>query len=322
MEALMTRFALGSALFLSLVGCGSVESTDKDPGDPGDTTAPSIVKVTPANGDKGVPADAAIVIQFSEAMNQESVEALYTSMHLDKDTVTMSWNEAGDTLTITPKQKLDIAEGIGFDPSTTEAKEYRLAISEDAVDLAGNELAGRLDLAFTTQKRMAAAVSVDQDMTRYRSSSGGVSAVGADLRIGDNAALQYRGFVTFSLLALPDGVEIETATLGVRQVGVTGTPFDLGVVNAAHITYLGVNSTAWNEPALGAMGALTTTTALGPRSLDVSPAVADDYAQRAARSGHSQFRLEFPTANNGDGDGDYVELQTSTFELSLTYLAP
>ncbi len=317
----MTRFALGSALFISLLGCGSVASDDPDPTDTGDTTAPSIVKVTPENGAKGVPADAAIVIQFSEPMSHESVEALYSSLHLPAQSVSMSWNEAGDTLTITPNNKLDIAEGIGFDPSTTEAKEYRVSISEDATDLAGNELTGRLDLVFTTQKRMAASVGIDGELTRYRTSIGGVSAVGSALRIGDNAMIVYRGFVTFDLSKLPDGAEIESATMGVRQVAVTGTPFDLGVVNANHITYDIVSSVAWNVPALSSMGALTSTTALGPRSLDVTAAVADDYAQRAARFDRSQYRLEFPNAYNGDGDGDNLDLATETFSLAISYLA-
>ena len=39
-------------------------------------------KVTPADGDAGVPADAAIVVEFSEPMDRASVEAAYASQHL------------------------------------------------------------------------------------------------------------------------------------------------------------------------------------------------------------------------------------------------
>jgi hypothetical protein len=322
MEALMTRLALGSALFVSLFGCGSVDSPDKDPADPGDTTPPSIVNVTPADGDKGVPADAAIVISFSEPMDRASVESAYTSQHLPAGEVTMSWNDAGDTLTITPKQPLALAEGIGNDPSTTDATRYELWVDEVATDLAGNALTGQLQLGFTTQKRMTTTLAYDPDLTRYRGSAGGLSAVGVDLRIGDNAALTYRGFVTFDLSTLPDGVEIEAAALRVRQVSVIGTPFVLGAVNATHITYDAVNSTAWNAPALGSMGALTSSDAPGPRSLAVGAAVAADYTERVARANRTQYRLEFPTLTNGDGDGDNVDLAVATFEMPITYLAP
>lgn len=319
----MTRFALGSALFISLFGCGGVESPEPDPEPmPGDTTPPSIMKVTPADGDKGVPADAAIVITFSEPMDRASVEAAYASQHLPADAVTMSWNDAGDTLTITPKQPLALAEGIGNDPSITEATRYELWVDEVATDLAGNELTGQLQLGFTTQKRMTTTLAYDPDLTRYRSSTGGLSAVGADLRIGDNAALAYRGFVTFDLSTLPDGIEIEGAALRVRQVSVIGTPFDLGVVNATHIIYAAVNSTAWNAAALGSMGALTSTEALGPRSLGVAAALAEDYTERVARLNRTQYRLEFPTATTGDGDQDNLDLAVATFEMPVTYLAP
>ena len=318
----MARLALASSFVasVSLLGCGSVDQTG--PTDPGDTTSPQISSVTPAHGQQGVPADTAIVISFNEAMDQASVEAAYASADLPKDAVTLSWNDAGDTLTIAPKQPLALAEGIGNDPSVITAKQYALSLAATATDEAGNPLAAPLAHAFTTSRRMATTAPVVAALTRYRVSNGGVSAVGDDLRIGDNAMLTYRGFVTFDLLKLPGGAEIENATFGVRQTAFTGTPFDMGVVNTVHIVYGIVDSTAWNAVPLGMMDPLTTTTAVGPRSVDVTAAVADDYADRATRSNRSQYRLEFPSLTNGDGDQDTIELATATFEMSLVYLVP
>lgn len=290
--------------------------------DPDDTTSPSIVDVTPSAGESGVPADAQIVITFSEAMDRATVEAAYASQQLPLDKVSMSWNDAMDQLTIHPDQPLAYAEGIGNDPTAVQAKSYAVSLAASAADLAGNPLTSPLELAFTTKKRMATAVGTDPDLTRYRVSNGGVAPVGTDLRVGDNASLTYRGFVTFDLAALPNAIEIEQATLGVRQIGVAGTPFALGALNTVHITYATVNSVAWNAPALSSMGALTQDGALGPRSIDVSAAAAEDYVHRVERANHSQYRLEFPTATNGDGDEDSITFAAATFELSLIYIAP
>jgi hypothetical protein len=321
MEALMIRLALTSSLLVSasLLGCGSVE--DPDPKDMGDTTAPTIVSVTPSAGQAGVPASATIVITFSEPMDRVATEAAYSSQHLPAGSVTMSWNETSDTLTITPNQPLALAEGIGNDPSVTEAKLYALWITTAALDSAGNPLAEQLQLEFTTQKHMATTAPFNRELTRYRVSNGGVSAIGADLRIGDNAMLTYRGFVTFDLSALPEGIEIATAELGVSQTAIVGTPFDLGALSTVHVTYALVNGVAWSAPALSTMDPLTTTAALGPRTVDISAAVAEDYADRIARGNYAQFRLEFPKPNNNDVDSDMVELGTASFKMSLEYLA-
>ena len=236
----------------------------------------------------------------------------------------MSWNDAGDTLTITPKQPLALAEGIGNDPSTIEATRYELWVDEVATDLAGNELTGQLQLGFTTQKRMATTVAYDPELTRYRGSAGGLSALGADLRIGDNAALAYRGFVTFDLSTLPDGIEIEAAALRVRQVAVTGTPFDLGVVNATHIVVRGGEHRGVECSRHSAsMGCADDRRRRSVRAPSVSAAaVAEDYTERVARANRTQYRLEFPTATNGDGDQDNIDLAVATFEMPVTYLAP
>ena len=316
----MGRLALASSLVtsVSLLGCGSVDN----PGDNADTASPLVASVTPAAGQIGIPADEVIKIGFNEAMDQASVEAAYSSHHLAKDAVTFSWNEAGDLLTITPKAPLALAEGIGNDPSVTEATKYEMWITTDATDLAGNPLTNQAEVSFTTSKRMVTTAPVVADLTRYRVSNGGVSAVGDDLRIGDNAMLTYRGFVTFDLVGMPGGAEIEKAAFSVQQTAYIGTPFDMGNVNTVHILYGIVNSTAWNAVPLGMMDPLTTTTAIGPRSVDVTGAVAEDYADRAARSNRTQYRLEFPTATNGDGDQDTIELGTASFKMTITYLVP
>jgi len=323
MKALMNRRMLASSLF-SLVACGSVDTVEQpDPIDPGDTTSPTVLEATPAPDDKGVPADAAIVVVFSEPMDRGSVEAAYSSASLPSDAVSMSWNAAGDTLTIRPDHPLEIAEGIGTDPTQTSAKQYVMAVAATATDLAGNPLAARLDLAFTTQKRLSASIDMIADLTRYRSSLGGVGAVGTDLKVGDNGTtVTYRGFVSFDLTPLPTGIESESATLGVRQTAVNGTPFDLGALATMHLVYTAVDSAAWGMQGLGTLGALTSTVDLGPRSIDASAAVAEDVAERATRANRTQYRFEFDAANNGDGDADNVELGAATFSMSVVYLAP
>jgi hypothetical protein len=321
MEGLMTRLTLASSLLVSasLAGCGSV---DTETPDPADTTAPTILKATPGAGEAGVPADAAIVIEFSEPMDKASVEAAYASSDLPAANVTMSWNDAGDTLTVVPKQPLELAEGIGDDPSVVTAKAYALSLAATATDPAGNPLASALDLSFTTFKRMETSTLYIGDLTRFRTSTGAVSSLDANLLIGDSGALTARGFVTFDLAALPNGAEIEMAGFGVRQIAVAGDPFAAGVMNTVHVTYDAVSTAAWDAPALAMMDPLTTTAGVGPRTVDVTAAVADDYAQRTARGNRSQFRLEFSAASAGTGDTNTVTLATTTFAMLIVYLAP
>ena len=141
--------------FVVLAACGGVRTPD-DPvvdgdvagdGDVGvDGTNPpgtaSVLAVDPANGALGVLADATITVTFSAAMDQASVEAGWQSIDLPAAAVAFAWNAAGDTLTVTPKAPLELAEG--SDPATVVARAYTFDIAttaraELADDLANHE---------------------------------------------------------------------------------------------------------------------------------------------------------------------------------------
>jgi hypothetical protein len=134
---------------VAVAGCGSVDSSavDASPGDDasepdadptGDHNPPALVSVSPADGASGVPADAVIVVVFTEAMDQASVEAAWSSADLPASDVAFGWNPDGDTLTVTPDAPLELAEGVGLDPSVVDARGYAFTIAATAADVAGN----------------------------------------------------------------------------------------------------------------------------------------------------------------------------------------
>jgi hypothetical protein len=99
-----------------------------------DTTPPAVTVTSPANGTGNVSVDVVISVTFSEAMDEDSVEAVFD---IDPAVAgTFSWS----------------SNTVSFDPSAALAYETTYTVSIDAVaaDPAGNELGEDLVLVFTT----------------------------------------------------------------------------------------------------------------------------------------------------------------------------
>jgi hypothetical protein len=317
------------AFVLAAAACGSVTSpTQPDAsGDPtGDATpdgvAPTVTSVSPPDGAAGVAADAVIVIAFSEPMAAASVEAAWTSAALPAAAVALSWNAAGDTLTITPSAPLELAEGTGLDPSTVVPRAYEIGLAATATDRSGVALAAPLTVGFTTQRRMTVDLAPIGSLTRTMRGDGlvlGDTAV--TLTVGDTTGnLQYKTFASFTLPELPAGASLETATLGAAQNSVVNNAYLLGTLDALHVNTATIDAAAFGAAPLAAIGVLSATATTGRKTIDVKAAVADDLAQRVARGGRTQYRLQFPTATNSDATADEARFSRSGFGLTLTYL--
>jgi hypothetical protein len=112
----------------------------------GDTTPPTVVSVTPANGTTGVPTDSQVQITFSEALDPSTVNG--STLELDAPgnvpvPSNVSYNASSFTATITPLSPLAnntpytvVAHGGATDPRIK--------------DLAGNALAATFTSTFTT----------------------------------------------------------------------------------------------------------------------------------------------------------------------------
>jgi hypothetical protein len=75
---------------------GAGDAADVQP----DTTAPTVLSVTPSNGARGVAKHASIVVVFSEPMDQQKTEMAYESTALPATAVTFSWSADKTQLTI------------------------------------------------------------------------------------------------------------------------------------------------------------------------------------------------------------------------------
>jgi hypothetical protein len=327
---LQRAFLTSALLVVAACGGGGAGDGGDDGGgddDPvADTTAPSLVASSPVNGEGGVPADAVLQLVFSEPMNQASVEAALSTSPFDPGEATLSWNAAGDTLTITPLQPLERGQGVGSDPSAVMPVAHEVKVGAGATDLAGNPLAAEAVVGFTTEKKMTLTIAPLDGLSRVVNNEGVAAAEGTNLILGDGAQNTFytRALLTFSLTPLPaSATGILSATLGARQLSVAGTPYaDLGNLVVFHVVYEKVDAAALDASPLLSMGAMSTDGTLETKSADVTAAVADDLENFVARDGLSQYRLQF--ANNGDNgsDADLAQFDYKTVGLVVTYTAP
>lgn len=312
--------ALGAFTF----GCSGVEAPPAGGPDaaatPGDREAPTVIGATPSAGAIGVADDATVTITFSEPMDAASVDAAYASADLPADQVTLRWSAAGDVLTITPAAPLAYATGVGVNPAAVPARRYALTIGAGAADRAGNPLAAPFALEFATKKRLTTGMPANAELTRV-ARSGVLLAVANPMWMGDNNTGEtYQSFVTFDLSRLPAGIALERATLEAEQLAPSGNPYSMGALLADHVSYASAAVAPMTLP-LASLGPFSTSATLEVKRLDVTGAVRDDLADRAARANRSQYRLRFALATNGNTATDTAVFAKDSLGLALVYLA-
>jgi hypothetical protein len=71
------------------------------------------------------------------------------------------------------------------------------------------------------------------------------------------------------------------------------------------------------------LGVFSDSAELGVKNLDVSAAIADDYAQRIQRGNTSQYGLKFDSvSDDGAATTDYARFNCSSVQVDVTYLVP
>lgn len=273
---------------------------DTETGEVVDTTPPQIVSISPELGEAGVTSSASIVVTFDEPMDTVATAAAFASSDLGE--VTASWSADDTVLTIDPVAPLAHAEGT--DPDDLDALEYTFSISVAAADVAGNPIETELASSFFTARRISATLPIDPALTGAVLSSGVLhTGSGGDALAGDGSDnVQRKGFITLSLVGLPALAQIESATLDAQQYLTLGTPFaDLGALSLDHITAETLDADAFGAVGLAELGVFSDVDDDGARSADITAALAADL--EAGRP-HSQYRLEFAVATDGDGSID------------------
>ena len=343
----MSRFKTYSTIFALALGLGAcaadvpedpeMDIEEEETPEEVDATAPSVLSISPKDGAVGQYEDTVVTIVFSEAMDTASVAP---SLHTDSlGEVELSWNSAGDTLTITPTALLPYASGIGLDPSVVPAEQFEVTLDDSGSDIAGNALADGIQTQFSTLRKMDVSFEPDHSMTRTMLAGALLLTEEQDLAVGDTIDDEgVRSLISFNIEKLPEEtVEVGEATLATRQLpGLgQGTPYsDLGAsILVDHVAVesletaldvsLAYNSSQW---ALASLGSFCVEDQVVIQH-DVSAAVSDDLVNRAERGDYSQYLLYYPLASdfevaNQGGDYDYSAISRELIELQLSYLAP
>lgn len=301
-------------------GNGSGSGVDADPAAP-----PTVVSTMPANMASGVKPDALIVVQFSKAMDQASVQAAWTSADLPTAQVSFAWNAAGDTVTVTPSQPLPVAMGTGLNPSTVTPTEVAYSIAATASDTTGKPLTAALAVKFTTIRRLSHSVGAIDALTQSLGNDGVVvSPPSGAVGKSNFTNTFFRVFASFQLPALPSGAMLESAQLTGVQESTTGSPYTkLGNLKAQHVNFAQFDANTFSATPIGnVIGDFSTNLTVETKMLAVTAQALDDYANLAARGGRSQYRLEFPLGTNNDGVRDFAYFTRTAFTLRLTYVVP
>jgi hypothetical protein len=310
-------------LALTIAACGGVNSADDTMmGDTGDTVAPKVVSSTPSTSETGVGAETKIHISFSEPMDPATVESAYSSPELPLDKISTEWNADQTVLTISPDQSLLYGSGTGNDPSTADRVTYTISIGTAATDLAGNALEADFALSFSTKVRMftTAKLAAPLSCTTLGGSSlaESVNVIAGDATVNN---LPYRGYLSFDLANVPQGVSIDSAEFAARQLPMEGTPYAaLGPLQVYHLSFSTMAGVS-NILPISNPGVFSEDGTAESKSIDVSSQVADDIAHRTERGDLSQYRLQFDTLTDGDNAFDRATFAKDTFEMSLVYIA-
>jgi hypothetical protein len=282
-----------------------------------DTTAPTIISITPSDGDVGVGADAPFVVEFSEPMHKANTQASYQSSDIPTGQVTFEWNQDATRLTIQPVEPLEYAHG--KNAKTATAIEYSFDLSDAATDLAGNPLESGESVSFTTLRRVSRELLAIAKLTGHY---GPLASSGNELEVGDNwQNYVVRGLITIDIASIDDDVHaFESAILLAEQhstVAATYTSLG-GQIDAYHVLFDSVSLTAATSEPLSSVGIFSTNSASAVKQINVLPQLSDDYDNRGERGDRSQYRLEFEDLTDHNDDKDQAEFHAPS--ISVTYL--
>lgn len=297
-----------------------------------DTVAPTIVSISPGNGEIGVAKDVKIVVTFSEAMNKTATELAYQSS--DMPAVAFAWSDGDTKLTIDPASDLSY---------TVSGKLYTFKLTNAATDLAGNALT-EVSSTFRTFKEWTRIVESSSALDGHIRSDGVVEGpcFGDYICVGDSNLVdnaQYKGFLSFNIASLgTDGLttsdRITSATLRIYQgAAPAGTPYtDLklggkGLI-VAHTVYGSTLTAAdFNTAPIGEFPETGLSTAVAWKVFEGGlDFVRDDWDNRASRGNRSQYVMFFPKATDGDGAADIARFNSGEMvnspQLVVKFLVP
>jgi hypothetical protein len=303
------RDLLGLAFISSTIitlGCGGAAkptAPDVDASGGGDTTPPTVVSISPQDMVTQV-VDVPVVLTFSEAMDQASVEAVFPG-------ATFTWNSDGTSVEI----KIDF-------PFDMIPKTFPVNLPTTVTDLAGNGLAEPFASSFVLAELHSQTILHDPALSGNRAVG---CAAGTFVLAGDQASTDPNcpstitfGGVSFPLAGLPARAQIlavRHASVKTEVISVRGNPNAVGgkfIVD--HVILASRNDLT--APVFKQENALTmfeegTIVVGNPVALDVATLLDKSWTDNDAN-----FQLRFHQVNvsNADVNDDMVLLRRAADE--------
>jgi methionine-rich copper-binding protein CopC len=186
-----------------------------------DTTAPTIVSVTPATTSRGAPFRPLIAVTFSEPMDPGATQASFTISQPLGLTGTFGWNAAGTVMTFTTTSA-ELLPG----------QEVRWQLANTAKDLAGNALGSATQLYSFFVRRVGNATIPASAVTAAGYVESKYDLSSKSLRIGDTSSnTSTRGILAFDLRSVrSDILEFTSVTLNVYLESISASASVLGVL--------------------------------------------------------------------------------------------
>lgn len=287
----------------------------------GEPAAPTIVEISPADGATGVREDAVLVVQFSEAMDQAATQAAYQSATVPAAAVTFTWNDAGDTLTITPNEPMPYAMGI--DPAAVVPLAYDFSITTTATSLAGEPIAQGVAVEFTTLRWILQIVERDPERTGNVAESAGPLGTAYFGDRSNNEPVRYA--VSFDLGALaPEIAEVEVAEFQANWTDQSGDPWDElgGATVFEHVAFDTLDVDTFDTPAIGETMALFDGIDDDFAARDITEVFEAVRADAPSYQGRLQVRARWMADTNYDGGFDTIAMVADDLELVVAYLSP
>jgi methionine-rich copper-binding protein CopC len=298
------------------------------------TLAPAVVSSAPASGATGVSRSTTIQVTFNEAVDKASAQTAFQIVSpASARNGLFSWSTDGKTMTYALPSTLAYGQVVSW--QITTALEC----------LGGIPMAADVNRSFTAIRQATATLYPDTTLSGYLISTSSTVYQNTALFAGDGQVNEYyRSFLAFSLAALPaTATAIDSATLyGYQESTYASDPYPVlgGKILSQSVDYgTGLTSADFETAVLTWTGfkcsgiprvcvlgtwndeyTLSTSSASGWRSVDVTGKVARDLSARSSRGNRCQFRLRFPTNTNSDLAYNYARWTSGGAASNRPYL--
>ncbi len=298
---------------------------------------PTLVSIDPADGARGLRPDRAVTLRFSKPIDCGSVVSAFHFTAPIYATESAPGCMSGNT-----EYRLRASDDFPYDTDIV------WTLDATVVDAVGNPLVAGASGDFHTARVATQVLPALGTADGFVDADGGVNLTSAVVTAGVYAdGTEVRGLLSFDLGQLPaETVGISHALLRVTQLEADPALFQDGAINAFSVPFGPAPSSAAFNQAVDLRLAcvflfcfpdpvrspLTSSATPGPRSAEVTYKVNQDFNDRAARHGLSQFRIRtgLELADGGtlvDGDAHTVdfasgEAPTGAPRLEILYEYP